>query len=109
MYISFGGLKHLGVGIGTVLLFSSAAAVYSAMVIALWAIPIHFLLMRLNKAAYGWYAFTALIPSIVFSVIYSQWAVTSILDIFIFCCITGAIGSTVFWYCAVYKKHNKAV
>ena len=84
-------------------------AVVVAMIIIFYALPVHFLLVRLGLKRYVWYFLVAMIPtSLLIYILGPLFGDTdgSINFLVIFCYLIAIVSSTSFWFVAVYKTES---
>jgi hypothetical protein len=88
--------------IGLAFLIAAIAAVASAIIVALWVVPIHLMFVKYNVAGLGWYITLSLVPGLAFPVLYSILVETDIPGVVFASCLMAAIlSAVVFWYVAV--------
>ena len=88
--------------IGLAFLIAAIAAIVSAVVVAVWVVPIHLMFVNYNVVGLGWYIILALVPGLVFPMLYSVWAEIDFSGInFASCVMAGILSAVVFWYVAV--------
>ena len=93
--------------IKTALLIAFIAGVVSAVITAIWVVPMHMILAKYNFVSLGWYVALSVVASLAFSVFYSMWAEIKFdIALYASCFAAGMLSSIVFWYIAVCKKHK---
>ena len=93
-------------GITISLLTASVAAIVAIVVVLAWALPLHYVLKKLERQEFHWYLLAALVPSVIFIYGFKPFGQDSSVDLMqqtLFCSICGLIGAAVFWYVAVYR------
>ncbi|RVT44672.1 hypothetical protein EMM73_16195 [Rheinheimera sediminis] len=97
-------------GINISLLMASVAAIVAIVVVIAWALPLHYVLKKLERQEFHWYLLAAVVPSVIFIYGFKPFGQDSSVDLMkqtLFCSICGLIGATVFWYVAVYRTRIK--
>ncbi|TLU67182.1 hypothetical protein FE810_02540 [Thalassotalea litorea] len=77
-----------------------------AIVIVVWAFPVHFLLNKYKKFNLGWYCLAAIIPAFVFIYAFKPFGNDSsfyLLFQALYCSFIGALAACVFWCFSVYR------
>ena len=93
-------------GINISLLTASVAAIVAIVVVIAWALPLHYVLKKLERQEFYWYLLAAVVPSVIFIYGFKPFGQDSSIDLMkqtLFCSICGLIGAAVFWYVAVYR------
>ncbi|MEK0363551.1 hypothetical protein [Pseudomonas sp. CBC3] len=91
----------------TALIIAFIAGVVSAVITAIWVVPMHMILEKHNFVSLGWYVALSVVASLAFSVFYRIWAEIEF-DIasYASCLVAGVLSSIVFWYIAVCNKYK---
>lgn len=93
--------------IKTALLIALVAGVVSAVITAIWVVPIHMLLAKYNFVSLGWYVALSVVASLAFSVFYNMWAgIKFDIALYASCIVAGILSSIVFWYIAVFERYK---
>ena len=88
--------------IGLAFIIAAIAATVSAIIVAVWVVPIHLMFVKYNVVGLGWYVILFLVPGLVFPMLYSVWAEIDFSGInFASCVMAGILSAVVFWYVAV--------
>ncbi|RRV11845.1 hypothetical protein EGJ28_10585 [Stutzerimonas xanthomarina] len=91
----------------TALLIAFIAGVASAVIIAIWVVPMHMILEKYNFFRLSCYVALSVVASLAFSVFYGMWAEIKFdIALYASCLVVGVLSSIVFWYIAVCKKHK---
>jgi len=93
-------------GITISLLTASLAAIVAMVVVVVWALPLHYVLKKLNRQEFHWYLLAAVVPSVIFIYGFKPFGQDSSVDLMkqaLFCSGCGLIGAAVFWYMAVFR------
>jgi len=88
------------------LLIAGVAALVSMVVLVIWALPLHYVLKKLERQALHWYLLAAVVPSVLFIYGFKPFGQDSSIDLMIqavFCSLCGLIGAAVFWYMTVFR------
>jgi hypothetical protein len=88
------------------LLIAGVAAIVSMVVLVIWALPLHYVLKKLERQALHWYLLAAVVPSVIFIYGFKPFGQDSSVDLMkqaLFCSVCGLIGAAVFWYMAVFR------
>ncbi len=88
------------------LLIASVAALVALVAVVVWALPLHFVLKKLNRQNLVWYVFGSIVPSVTFIYAFKPFGEDSNIDLMkqaFFCSVCGVIAAAVFWYQAVYR------
>lgn len=88
------------------LLIAGVAAIVSMVVLVIWALPLHYVLKKLEQQALHWYLLAAVVPSVIFIYGFKPFGQDSSVDLMkqtLFCSICGLFGAAVFWYMAVFR------
>lgn len=88
------------------LLIAGVAAIVSMVVLVIWALPLHYVLKKLEQQALYWYLLAAVVPSVIFIYGFKPFGQDSSVDLMkqaLFCSICGLFGAAVFWYMAVFR------
>jgi ABC-type spermidine/putrescine transport system permease subunit II len=88
------------------LLIAWVAAIVSMVVLVIWALPLHYVLKKLERQALHWYLLAAVVPSVIFIYGFKPFGQDSSVDLMkqaLFCIGCGFIGAAVFWYMAVFR------
>lgn len=92
------------------LIIASVAAVVALVAVVVWALPLHFVLLKLHRQNLAWYVLGALLPSVFFVYALKPFGLDSAEDLLqqaLFCSLCGAVAAGVFWYIAVYRVSGK--
>jgi len=93
-------------GITISLLTASVAAIVAMVVVVAWALPLHYVLKKLERQALHWYLLASVVPSLIFVYGFKPFGNDSSVDLAkqaLFCSVCGLIGAAVFWYMAVFR------
>lgn len=104
-YIDSIGSNHSSFGLS--FFIASIAACVAIIVIAVWAIPMYFLLNRFKKFNAVWYLLCAIIPAFVFVYGFKPFGNDTSLELLVqalLCALFGCLSALLFWYIAVYRQ-----
>jgi hypothetical protein len=93
-------------GITISLLMASVAAIVAMVVVMAWALPLHYVLIKLERQELHWYLLASVVPSVIFVYGFKPFGQDSSVDLMkqaMYCIACGLIGAAVFWYLAVYR------
>jgi hypothetical protein len=91
----------------TALFIAFIAGVVSAVITAIWVVPMHMILEKYNFVSLGWYVALSVVASLAFSVFYRMWAEIKFdIALYASCLVAGVLSSIVFWYIAVCNKYK---
>lgn len=89
------------------LLPASVAAIVTMVVVITWALPLHYVLKKLERQELHWYLLASVVPSVMFIYGFKPFGQDSSIDLMkqaLFCSACGLLGAAAFWYRAVYRK-----
>ena len=94
----------LGVGdepvIAVALVTASVSTIVASIGLLVWGLPIHIMLSRLNRDAWGWYALAGFIPAPVMVYLFRNDAAFPVFQSLYFG-VFGIAGALVFWFYVV--------
>lgn len=88
------------------LLIAGVAAVVALFAVVVFAIPLHFVLLRLNRQRVVWYVLASIVLSFLFVYALKPFGLDSAADLLqqaLFCSLCGGVAAVVFWYIAVHR------